>query len=110
MPPTIGLNIAKITKYQGEFVFWDVGGQSTLRKIWQKYITEADGIVFVIDGADDSRFDEVRDIIDGLWTRRGLDEAGLPVVNKGSGDIEDDTLESTLTNLPCLFLLNKNDS
>ena len=109
LPPTIGLNIAKITKYQGEFVFWDVGGQASLRKLWQKYITEANGVVFVIDGSDESRFDEVREVIDGLWTRRGLDDAGLPVV-KGSGDIEDESLESTLADLPCLFLLNKNDS
>ena len=80
-----------------------------MRKIWQKYITEADGVVFVIDGADESRFDEVREIIDGLWTRRGLDDAGVPIV-KGKGDIEDDTLESALHDMPCLFLLNKNDS
>ena len=26
IPPTIGLNIAKINKSQGEFLFWDVGG------------------------------------------------------------------------------------
>ena len=41
LPPTIGLNIATINKYQGSFVFWDVGGQRSLRKIWQKYISEA---------------------------------------------------------------------
>ena len=56
IPPTIGLNIAKINKPQGEFLFWDVGGQKSLRKIWGKYFSECDGVVFIIDGADESRF------------------------------------------------------
>jgi GTPase SAR1 family protein len=32
--PTIGLNIAKILKSNGEFTIWDLGGQQVLRKIW----------------------------------------------------------------------------
>ena len=63
-------------------MFWDVGGQKLLRKIWTKYFTECDGVVFVIDGRDESRFDEVRGVIDDYYSRRGLDEAGLPVVEK----------------------------
>ena len=38
--------------------------------------------MFIIDGSDDSRFDEVREVIDELYTRKQLDEAGLPVVAK----------------------------
>lgn len=63
-------------------MFWDVGGQKLLRKIWTKYFTECDGVVFVIDGRDESRFDEARGVIDDYYSRRGLDEAGLPVVEK----------------------------
>ena len=61
-------------------MFWDVGGQRNLRKIWSRYITEAHGVVFVIDGADDSRFDEVIEIINSLWQKRTTDDAGLPIV------------------------------
>ena len=46
-----------------------------------------------------------------MWTHRGLDEAGLPVVTKGD-DIEgggDESIGEYLKGLPCLFLLNKND-
>ena len=63
-------------------MFWDVGGQKSLRKIWGKYFGECDGVVFLIDGSDDSRFDEVREVIDELYTRKQLDEAGLPIVAK----------------------------
>ena len=85
---------------------------------------EADGVVFVIDGSDDSRFDEVREIVDDLWTRWGLNEAGLPIIqkaeargarlNRGSSDDiegggEDQSVEQVLKGLPVLFLMNKND-
>jgi ADP-ribosylation factor related protein 1 len=59
IPPTVGLNIAKIERRCGEFTLWDVGGQSVLRKLWDKYYGEADCLIFVIDGADSIRFEEV---------------------------------------------------
>ena len=61
--PTIGLNIAKLNKSNGEFIFWDVGGQEVLRKIWEKYYSEANGLVFVIDGADEMRYTEVKETL-----------------------------------------------
>ena len=129
IPPTIGLNMATIMKSQGEFVFWDVGGQKLLRKIWNKYFRECHGVVFVVDGSDESRFEEVREVIDEHYSRRGLDEAGLPIIEKitktnrqidtnqngndddieAGGDEEEKNLEEILKELPCLFLLNKND-
>lgn len=126
IPPTVGLNMATIVKSHGEFVFWDVGGQKLLRKIWNKYFRECHGVVFIVDGSDDSRFDEVREVIDEFYTRRGLDEAGLPIIEKitkskkqspkqGNEDDleaaheEEKSIEEILKELPCLFLLNKND-
>ena len=52
IPPTIGLNLTKVEKRNGEFIFWDVGGQNVLRKIWDKYYSESNGAIFVIDGSD----------------------------------------------------------
>jgi GTPase SAR1 family protein len=121
IPPTIGLNIAKITKSQGEFIFWDVGGQKSLRKIWGKYFSECNGVVFLLDGSDESRFEEVKEVIDSLYTRKVLDEAGIPKIQKGDSAIFEDDMESgggadedqsiyqILQALPVLFLLNKND-
>jgi hypothetical protein len=51
-----------------------------LRKIWHKYFCECNGVIFIIDGSDESRFDEVRNVIDELYTRKVLDVAGLPKV------------------------------
>ena len=38
--------------------------------------------MFIVDGADESRFQETREVIDEMYTRKGLDDAGLPVIQK----------------------------
>jgi len=59
--PTVGLNIAKFQRKEGEFVFWDLGGQAGLWKLWSKYYEETQGVIFIVDGADTTRFQEARD-------------------------------------------------
>jgi ADP-ribosylation factor related protein 1 len=76
-----------LDKSQGEFTFWDVGGQSVLRKIWNKYFSECNGLVFVIDGADEMRFAEARETVATVFDPEASEVADVPVV----------------------FLLNKND-
>ena len=36
----------------------------------------------MIDGSDESRFEEVKEVIDELYSRRMLNEAGLPIIEK----------------------------
>ena len=86
IPPTVGLNLAKIEKRRSLFNFMDLGGQSVLRKIWEKYYSQCNGVIFVIDGSDEDRFDEVRQTLDKLYSET-----------------------SELVSLPVLFLINKSD-
>lgn len=61
IPPTIGMNLAKI-KYKGtQVVLWDLGGQTKMRKVWESYYTEANAVVFVVDSADCGRLQDVKD-------------------------------------------------
>ena len=55
--PTFGINI-EIYKYRTlEFVVYDLGGQTPLREsLWEKFVSSADGLVFVLDSADQKRF------------------------------------------------------
>lgn len=59
--PTVGLNIAKLERKEGDFMFWDLGGQAGLRKLWAKYYEETNGVVFIVDGSDSSWYQEARD-------------------------------------------------
>ena len=103
--PTIGLNIAKLARPNGEFIFWDVGGQDVLRKIWEKYFNEANGLVFVIDGSDEMRFNEVKETLRKVFQS---DNKDVLEDDSDSTKIGIDS-SSTFDSLPVLFLLNKND-
>lgn len=65
--PTVGLNIATIN-YDRKYsvILWDLGGQSSLRSIWQQYCYECDGIIFVVDTTDPSRFEEAKSCLESL--------------------------------------------
>ncbi|MHA1461868.1 MAG: ADP-ribosylation factor family protein [Candidatus Heimdallarchaeota archaeon] len=56
--PTFGVNIEVYNYRSLEFIVYDLGGQTPLREsLWEKFITSADGLVFVLDSADKKRFE-----------------------------------------------------
>jgi ADP-ribosylation factor related protein 1 len=76
--PTIGMNLAKI-KYGGsQVIFWDLGGQLKMRSMWERYYSEAHAVIFVIDSADVSRFEEAKLAHDAVCRHEGLTH--VPVV------------------------------
>jgi len=50
--PTVGQNVATITLPDMYLKFWDVGGQMSLRRLWQSYYASAHAVVFVVDSTD----------------------------------------------------------
>jgi ADP-ribosylation factor related protein 1 len=50
--PTVGQNVSTITLPDMYLKIWDVGGQHSLRKLWQSYYTSCHAIVFIIDSTD----------------------------------------------------------
>jgi ADP-ribosylation factor related protein 1 len=50
--PTVGQNVATITLEDMYLKIWDVGGQHSLRRLWQSYYASCHAIVFVIDSTD----------------------------------------------------------
>ena len=68
IPPTVGLNLAKVEKRRAKFIFWDVGGQPVLRKIWEKYYGQCNAVVFVVDGTNQQRFAEINQTLDKIYS------------------------------------------
>ena len=50
--PTVGQNVSTITLPDMYLKIWDVGGQHSLRKLWQSYYTSCHAIVFIIDSTE----------------------------------------------------------
>lgn len=47
----VGLNVGRLEVNGQSMVFWDLGGQTGLRSIWDKYYDESHAVVFVVDAA-----------------------------------------------------------
>ncbi|XP_053115056.1 uncharacterized protein LOC128328889 [Hemicordylus capensis] len=65
--PTLGFNVETIQPINNvTFTMWDVGGQDRIRALWKYYHANTDGLVFVVDSADSSRFEEARFELEAL--------------------------------------------
>lgn len=83
--PTVGQNVTHINVDKLTIKFWDLGGQESLRTLWEEYYQHCHGIIFIIDSTDRSRLQECCDTL-------------LAVVN-----------DENVTNVPILMLANKQD-
>lgn len=110
--PTVGQNVATITLPDMYLKIWDVGGQHSLRKLWESYYASCHAIVFILDSTD------VGDgSLDTMTERARGSTAGLDVVRKEvEGRLEEckAVLEGVLGHeeadgVPLLVLANKQD-
>jgi ADP-ribosylation factor related protein 1 len=60
IPPTIGMNLAKLQYAGHEVIIWDLGGQIKMRNIWENYYDDANAIIFVVDSTDIMRLEEAK--------------------------------------------------
>ncbi|XP_047162696.1 ADP-ribosylation factor-related protein 1 [Vigna umbellata] len=78
--PTVGLNIGRIEVTNSKLVFWDLGGQPGLRSIWEKYYEEAHAVIFVIDAASPSRFEDAKSALEKVLRHEDLQGAPLLIL------------------------------
>jgi ADP-ribosylation factor related protein 1 len=103
--PTVGQNVSTITLPEMYLKIWDVGGQHSLRGLWQSYYASCHAIVFVIDStdvgdADITKFAEAKTPIDDEENGR-LGECRLV--------LEDVLQHADAEGVPLLVLANKQD-
>ncbi|KAK3942984.1 P-loop containing nucleoside triphosphate hydrolase protein [Diplogelasinospora grovesii] len=102
--PTVGQNVSTITLPDMYLKIWDVGGQLSLRKLWQSYYSSCHAIVFIIDSTDigDGILESVDSSNGGSSNQTGrLDECRLV--------LEDVLQNSDTEGVPLLILANKQD-
>lgn len=75
--PTVGLNIGRIEDANAKLTFWDLGGQVGLRTIWDKYYQEAHAIIYVVDAAAASSFEDAKSALEKVLRHEDLKGAPL---------------------------------
>ncbi|XP_047335168.1 ADP-ribosylation factor-related protein 1-like [Impatiens glandulifera] len=78
--PTVGLNIGRLEVSNAKLVFWDLGGQLGLRSIWEKYYEEAHAVIFVVDAACPSRFQDSKSAMEKVIRHEDLQGAPLLIL------------------------------
>ena len=65
--PTMGFAIEHLNTGRGtRTVVYDCSGQARYRKMWDHFMNEADGFIYVIDASDKIRLSIVKDVIQDL--------------------------------------------
>jgi GTP-binding protein SAR1 len=84
------------------FRTYDLGGHETARRIWKDYFATVDGIIFIVDAADRTRFQEAREELSGLLEEQSL--SAVPFVVLGNKiDIPTAASEDELRNTLGLY-------
>lgn len=127
--PTVGQNVATISLPDMYLKIWDVGGQMSLRRLWQSYYKSAHAVVFVVDSTDlggDADLSRVQGFFEHQRRKSsvGGEELPTPAVQTpmtpgaglGTGRLDEcrEVLEDVLQHedtvgIPILVLANKQD-
>jgi len=102
--PTVGQNVSTISLPDMYLKIWDVGGQHSLRGLWQSYYASCHAIVFVIDSTDVGDAD-----ITKLAGLKGAMDDELGRLAECRLVLEDVLQHADAEGVPLLVLANKQD-
>merc|ERR1711879_532694 len=92
---TLHPNQDELIMGQIRFKAYDLGGHQGARKLWKDYFATIDGIVYIVDALDQSRFDEAKKELDALLLTEEL--ADVPFLILGNKiDLASAASEETL--------------
>ncbi|ATY67427.1 ADP-ribosylation factor family protein [Cordyceps militaris CM01] len=100
--PTVGQNVSTLTLPDMYLKVWDVGGQHSLRRLWESYYTSCHAIVFIIDSTDvgdgtiehdaTGRLDECRCVLEDVLQHS--DTEGVPLLILANKQDREDCVET----------------
>jgi ADP-ribosylation factor related protein 1 len=105
--PTVGQNVSLVNLDECYLKVWDVGGQHTLRSLWQSYYSSCHAIVFVIDSTDVGDAD-VEKINEGNASGNG--DADVGRLEECKIVLESILEDQQTEGVPLLVLANKQDA
>jgi ADP-ribosylation factor related protein 1 len=106
--PTVGQNVTTVDLPDIYLKIWDVGGQHSLRGLWQSYFASCHAIVFVIDSSDVGDAD-IEKLAQEAISSGGLDDTQQGRLGECRLVLEDVLQNQDAEGVPLLVLANKQD-
>mmetsp|Transcript_27477 Transcript_27477/g.64116 ORF Transcript_27477/g.64116 Transcript_27477/m.64116 type:complete len:195 (+) Transcript_27477:108-692(+) len=78
--PTLHPNNEELIIHGIRFRTFDLGGHETARRIWANYLANVDGVIFLVDAADRTRFTEAREELSRLLAEPSLGRVPFAVL------------------------------
>ena len=60
--------------------FWDLGGQTELQALWDKYYSECHAIIYTVDSNDRERIEESKRCFDAMISNANINNVPLLVL------------------------------
>ncbi|KAL4493408.1 hypothetical protein ABPG72_007416 [Tetrahymena utriculariae] len=80
--PTLGSHTEELVLGNVRFKAFDLGGHEAVRKTWKNYFASIDGIVYLVDSSDRTRFEESRIEFNKIIQTKELEK--VPIVILGN--------------------------
>ncbi|XP_045181430.2 ADP-ribosylation factor 3-like [Mercenaria mercenaria] len=79
--PTVGFNVETVSPVKGvSFTLWDIGGQDKIRPLWRHYYNKLDGLVYVVDSADEERMSVAKEELFNVLESDEMKEVPLLII------------------------------
>ncbi|XP_075894829.1 putative ADP-ribosylation factor-like protein 5C [Nelusetta ayraudi] len=78
--PTIGSNVEQITVRNTHFLFWDIGGQESLRASWYSYYGNTEIVILVVDSTDRERLTITKEELHKMLRHEDLQNASILIL------------------------------
>lgn len=78
--PTVGFNVEKVKRNSLSITCFDMSGHCRYRSLWEKYYSECDAIIFVIDSSDQLRLIVAQDELEQMISHSSLKNRDIPLL------------------------------
>ena len=82
MPPTKHAHSEELVIQNVNIHAFDLGGHHAMRKVWREYFPKIDAVVYLVDAADPTRFEESKVELDKLLNNEDI--GNIPVLILGN--------------------------
>ncbi len=82
MNPTVHAHVEQLTLGQIQITAIDIGGHKNVRKTWRNYFPQINAIIYMVDAANEERFEESKQEFDYILSTAEIKT--IPIVVLGN--------------------------